>query len=85
MNQNNSLRARIWLALARFCWRRLKAVSPDGKVPDGVPGIRDADCRCPAYSPSRPIRKDWFGCHGDGHYLCPECCHYAPVEEEVDA
>ena len=40
-------------------------------IPDGTPGVRDANAPCRYFkvSGSQP------GCHGDGHHLCQECPH----------
>lgn len=68
----------FWRALARFAWRRL--TKPGGRIPDGVPGIRDPEARCNAYSPRKRTNQDWE-CPGDGHYLCKEdCAFYSPDE-----
>lgn len=42
-------------------------------LPDGVPGIRDIEAICPAYSPRKRLPGDWSDCEGDGHYLCKGC------------
>jgi hypothetical protein len=71
---------KIWRGIIRFAWRRI--VKPGGKIPDGVPTIRDAEARCEAYSPRKRSPRDW-DCQGDGHYLCDECAFH--VKEAVDA
>ena len=67
---------RIWLWVARFAVRRLKGETRrGGRLPDGIPGIRDPYARCEWYMPGRRELGE-FPCGGDGHYLCGECRHY---------
>lgn len=71
--------ARFWLAVLRFAYRRLR--EPVTRLPDGVPGIRDVDAPCSAYSPR--VRERYEAeCRGDGHYLCAECALLAPPGDE---
>lgn len=70
-------RVRFFLALAGFFYRRAIKASPT--VPDGVPGIRDAENPCAGYEPRKPLRGDW-DCFGDGHYLCQGCAHLVPED-----
>lgn len=47
-----------------------------GRVPDGLPGIRDVDAPCDVFEPGKPqVGGD---CWTDGHYLCLECIHIDP-------
>ena len=64
------MRNMFWLWLARFAVRRIKPNSYGG-LPDGIPGRRSDDSRCPAYIPG-PVANG-ADCDGDGHYLCYEC------------
>lgn len=61
---------RFWTAVVRFAYRRVAA--PIGKLPDGVPGVRDIGAPCSAYAPRARLAGD-SDCAGDGHYLCDEC------------
>lgn len=86
MSKPPTLRQQFWLyvcrAVYRFCYRRVLPVG--GREPVGIPGRRDPDSRCHAYAPVAPIRNNvWFECEGDGHYLCHECCHYKPEQEDA--
>lgn len=65
----------------RLIWKWMAI--PEKKVPTGLPGIRDPQAPCSGYSPRRPIGGD-FNCIGDGHYLCRECAHWNPEEEEPE-
>lgn len=70
---------KFWRWLALFAWRRWQRHFPnDQMIPDGVPGIRDVNNRCPIFEPRKPMRGDLTDCQGDGHYLCQECCHMDP-------
>jgi hypothetical protein len=62
----------FWVWLCRFAYRRIKVGMH--KKPIGLPGNRDPENICEAYSPRRPLKSD-FGadCETDGHYLCKEC------------
>lgn len=73
----------LWLWLCRFAYRRLK--QSKGRFPNGVPTVRDVDSRCHAYEPRKRQLGDFRDCQGDGHYLCAECCHLAPIEPEAVA
>ncbi len=58
-------------------WACLRAGQNPLKVaiPDGIPGIRDADAPCTDFQPG--ARDTSAGiCNGDGHYLCKECQHF---------
>jgi hypothetical protein len=46
----------------------------EGRVCDGLPGIRDIDARCDVFRPGEPAGTE---CAGDGHYLCAECTEWA--------
>jgi len=73
----------FWKWLARFAYRRwaeAKTVKPVG-----IPGNRDPDAPCPAFSPRTREWNDWGRCETDGHYLCGECCHQARTEGEFTA
>ena len=70
--------ANLWLNVARYAFRRLKV--PHREEPDGLPLRRSVDYPCASYSPRARLDGDWFDCHGDGHYLCPECSHYTEDE-----
>jgi len=65
---------KFWLWLARFAVKRL-TLKYGALIPDGIPTIRDREARCWAYEPRKKKLVD-FDCHGDGHYLCKECCHF---------
>lgn len=69
---------RFWKRVLRFAYARLKR-SP-GRMPDGVPGIRDVDHPCSVFLPLKPgEERDRFGqCMTDGHYLCRECVYMSP-------
>jgi hypothetical protein len=69
--------ARFWLWLARFAFRRLQ---PGGKMPAGVPRVRDPEAPCTGFAPRKPKPGD-YECRSDGHYLCAECAHLAPPED----
>jgi hypothetical protein len=71
------MRRRFWVWLCRFAYRH--AVAPLNIPPDGIPGIRDHRSRCHAYEPGP---RAGFECYGDGHYLCRECSHFVPEEDE---
>lgn len=75
----------VWVirAVYRFSYRRL--VPTGGRVPVGIPGMRDPESKCEWYSPTGrrhsirgQMQGGWFECAGDGHYLCKECHHYTP-------
>ena len=73
------MKNKFWLWLCRFAYKMLDAEvkNSEGKLPDGVPGIRDVDHKCPAYAPrKRDYMKDHFKCGGDGHYLCIGCAFF---------
>lgn len=63
----------FWLWLCRFSYRHLKPKNVMKKEPTGIPGRRDPDSLCSAYSPRISIKGEWNGCQTDGHYLCREC------------
>lgn len=71
---------RVYKWLATFFWRL--AAKPIELAPDGLPGIRDRDNRCNVFEPRPRQPRDFHDCHGDGHYLCKECCHYQPQWSE---
>lgn len=56
-------------------WACLRAGQNPLKVtiPDGLPGVRDADAPCTDFQPG----KSSGTCEGDGHHLCKECQHFA--------
>ena len=68
------LGSRFWRWLCVFAFRRLKARG--GRLPDGVPCVRDVDHPCHAYRPGRRSGEPAGQCWGDGHYLCAECQDY---------
>jgi hypothetical protein len=63
----------FWLWLCRFAYKRLKPRNRLSKEPTGIPGRRDPDSLCDAYSPRDQNDGEWNGCQTDGHYLCKEC------------
>lgn len=72
----------FWAGLARLAYRRWAARMPaDAKKPVGVPGNRDPEHPCTAYSPRPKRAGDWGNCGTDGHYLCDECCHRAEMTQ----
>ena len=73
----------FWKAVALFAYRRWAI--PGEKKPVGIPGNRDPENPCSAYEPI-PRHKEpaWDDCQTDGHYLCAECCHRAPKEEDEE-
>lgn len=73
----------FWRCLARFAYRRWASV--EGMKPVGIPGNRDPQHPCEAYSPRPQMDGDWGDCQTDGHYLCQECCHRAEPEREEAA
>lgn len=77
------LRRWFWKRVALFAWRRWVVGQ---REPTGVPGRRDPEYPCESYEPRTRLRSDRGSCEGDGHYLCPGCCHHASrieVEDEV--
>lgn len=48
-----------------------------GQIPDGTPGVRDADAVCEYFETElgQHERGSPGTCWGDGHYLCKECVH----------
>ncbi len=69
----------FWKTIALFAYRRW--AEPGEKKPVGVPGNRDPDNPCTAYEPVEWRVPVWNDCQTDGHYLCAECCHRAPMKE----
>lgn len=43
-------------------------------LPTGIPGHRDPENVCTAFSPRPREVGDMATCDSDGHYLCDECC-----------
>jgi hypothetical protein len=74
---------KFWIWLCRYAFAKVKAETVNGRLPDGLPGIRDVNARCDMYAPRKRSGIDGE-CWGDGHYLCKGCAHYTPnlVEEE---
>ena len=72
----------FWRCVALFAYRRW--ARPDTIKPVGVPNNRDPANPCSAFSPRPRQFKDWGDCQTDGHYLCEECCHRAPAEQEEE-
>lgn len=72
----------FWLWLIRYSYKKLKvsSLTLDGKIPDGIPGMRSKDSECTGYSPRMRRAGDWE-CDGDGHYLCKGCAMYMPQVE----
>ncbi len=68
----------FWRRLALFAWRRWARA--ETHKPVGVPGNRDPESPCEAYSPRARKAGDWGACETDGHYLCQKCCHRKPDE-----
>lgn len=61
-----------------IAWRALVAEINGARVPDGTPGVRDADAPCEDFEPVGRAFEDAPGegnCETDGHYLCRECVH----------
>lgn len=59
-------------------WRALVAEINGARVPDGTPGVRDADAPCESFDPAGKDFEDAPGrgtCETDGHYICRECVH----------
>ena len=70
----------FWMWLMRFCYRRV--AKPLESPPHGVPGMRDPEMPCTAFAPRPALSTDWGNCESDGHYLCKECAHFDPGEDE---
>ena len=77
-----TLRQNLWRVVARFAYRRMMKGRPEKRPPDGLPGIRDPDSRCPIFSPRPREIGDFGDCQGDGHYLCHECCHLKREDDD---
>lgn len=49
----------------------------EGRMRDGVDGVRDVDAPCEAFRAGEPfvngVPIGW--CQSDGHYICHECKH----------
>lgn len=59
-------------------WRALVSELCGGRVPDGLPGIRDIDAPCEVFEPVGAPHERAPGngdCETDGHYICSECVH----------
>lgn len=65
----------FWKAISLFAYRRWAI--PSKEIPMGVPGIRDPNNLCNAFTPiPRNFKGDyWDTCNTDGHYMCDECIH----------
>jgi hypothetical protein len=61
----------FWLWLCRFSYKRI--AGPTRKPPVGIPGMRDPNSPCEAFTPRQKYNDDWSDCQTDGHYLCREC------------
>lgn len=70
---------KLMLIAMRFLYRRLAKAQP--KAPTGIPLMRDPDNRCEIFEPRPRLDGDFHDCHGDGHYLCRECCHFVDQNE----
>jgi len=71
----------FWLALARFAYRRWAAGKPITRPPLGSPFVRDPAHPCAGFEPRKRELGDW-DCQNDNHYLCDECAHNNPPEEQ---
>jgi hypothetical protein len=71
----------MWKFIALFAYRRWARRDPDTLKPTGVPGNRDPEQPCTAYSPRPYELGDWNDCESDGHYLCRECAHLTRESE----
>lgn len=52
-------------------------VVTEGRMRDGVAGVRDVDHPCEAFRPGETPPGVVPRCQGDGHYICQECEHLA--------
>jgi hypothetical protein len=68
----------FWLWLCKVSYRKLVRKGLK-QPPVGIPGMRDPDSVCEAYSPRYKNEGEWDGCKTDGHYLCKNC---ALIDEE---
>jgi len=60
-------------------------VVTEGRMPDGVAGVRDVDHPCEVFSPGEPRGVKLPSCRGDGHYICQECEHLAyPMRDDYE-
>ena len=76
--------AKIWMALAGFCYRRACGVNK--QEPDGIPGRRSPEAFCDGYEPRKKRLGDQDDCMTDGHYLCYKCCHRSetkPLDDDI--
>lgn len=62
----------FWRKLMLFSYRKL--ATPITVLPTGIPGNRDPENVCTAFSPRKRGPGDVGECESDGHYLCDECC-----------
>lgn len=51
-----------------------------GRVPDGMPGVRDQDNPCSQFYWGKPSN----GCQTDGHYLCRKCFYADKARYEAE-
>lgn len=68
----------FWRRVLRFAYHRLMLVP--GRLPDGIPGIRDVDRPCAGFTlMNRGEQRGALSkCPSDGHYLCQECAYISP-------
>ncbi len=72
MAESINTKTKFWLWLCRLAYRKMKI--SQNKLPVGIPGMRDPDNKCEAYTPrKKPISEPSAICETDGHYLCIEC------------
>ncbi len=70
----------FWKWLCLFAFRRWAPKLK--KLPTGIPRHRDPENTCTLYEPRQRELGDFQECQSDGHYLCKECCHLKPEEEQ---
>jgi hypothetical protein len=75
---------RIWRRVLRFAYNRLK--QQHGRLPNGIPGIRDVDHPCSGYTPLKPgeERGPEAQCMSDGHYMCGECVYFNLEKSDLE-